>query len=511
MISPALSASLVAALLAASPLAARAGVPLAYRCEARGGAAWREYRSAHFVVDTEVSRAKAEALLGDLERMQHLVVQAMVGESVEIPGRVRVIAFAGPEQLRELAGSSHVTGFFAIGRLDEPTIVLSVDGLRASPEVIAHELVHHLSWFLYPRQPRWFAEGLAQFIETVATTRTESAPATGTHLVRGGRESGGHWAGLAPDSAMWSLKEWTGPVDVKDLLGWDEVRSDGDVPERHHVWSWLLYHYLWNQRSKAFTAFQERLAAAEDPAEAWRAAFPEYDPAKPGALAALEEALDKYRRAGRFVAYQVKAGTVDAAFTDAPLAAADLHALLAGVRLSTDAGGTALRRAELAEALREDPAQPVALYELAALDKASPVAGLRRSVAARPGDWRAWALLGHALGEGDAAEQEGAYRKAVGLATDNAFANVGLAWLLVRTGRAKEALPVANRAVDLAPWDAATVSTLATVAAHLGKCREALVLERRAAALTGTSTASVKKRLAEVQARCAATAPPPGN
>jgi hypothetical protein len=75
-----------------------------------------------------------------------------------------------------------------------------------------------------------------------------------------------------------------------------------------------------------------------------------------------------------------------------------------------------------------------------------------------------------------------------------------LAWELVTSARAKEALPLANRALDLAPWDAAIVDTLAHVAAALGKCPEAFRLQRRAIATMewqGASSEVFKKGLAE--------------
>jgi hypothetical protein len=75
-----------------------------------------------------------------------------------------------------------------------------------------------------------------------------------------------------------------------------------------------------------------------------------------------------------------------------------------------------------------------------------------------------------------------------------------LAWLLATSGRAKEALPLANRALDLAPWNASFVDTLAEVASRMGKCAEALQLERRAV-LSGGSE-SLRKRQKEIEQRC---------
>ena len=65
----------------------------AFRCPAKGGEPWREYRSAHFVLDTDSGTGDAQKLIQKMEHMRALVLQALVGEQVEIPGRVRVLAF----------------------------------------------------------------------------------------------------------------------------------------------------------------------------------------------------------------------------------------------------------------------------------------------------------------------------------------------------------------------------------------------------------------------------------
>ena len=101
------------------------------------------------------------------------------------------------------------------------------------------------------------------------------------------------------------------------------------------------------------------------------------------------------------------------------------------------------------------------------------------------------------------AEQEAALRKAAQLNPDNAAAQNSLAWALVKSSRAREALPFANRAADLAPWSAATLDTLANAANQLGKCPIALVLQRRAAALDkGGSTDAVHQALAGYESKC---------
>jgi Flp pilus assembly protein TadD len=450
---------------------------------------------------------QAELLVKQLETMHALVLQALVGEQVEIPGRVRIVALRSPSQFKELSGSEPSAAYFAIGRFGEPLIVLPFDGIQAQPELVVHELAHHISSHLFPRQPHWFAEGLAYFVQTVVRFE-DTEPATGTHLARGDRDPSGG-VGLMPRDFMAWLKQLQ-LVPVKELLEW-RGREDRKSTGRYHLSSWLLYHWLWNNRSKEFSQYQTRLSEAEDPAAAWRTALPEFDPDKLGALGKLDNELESYSRSARYTFYKVKA-RAEAAFMDAPLPPADVHILL--LDASKARSSEALIRAELEEALRDDAAQPVALAWRAEIDRASSAAALRKSTTARPRDWRAWLLLGLSLTEAvDKTEHEAALRKAVELNPDTAAAQNALAWTLAKDGRSKEALAFANRAVDLAPWDPKAIDTLALVAANLGKCAQALVLQRRAVDLLQTqdSTAEeMRKTLRGYEGRCGKGETTPG-
>jgi len=489
-----------AVLLLCAPLAARAG----FRCPAKGGAEWREYRSKHFVVDTDASRFKVELLVAQLERMHVLELQALFGEQVEIPGRVRVLAFADPSFFTELAGR-YVGAFYRRSWMREPIIALPIVGLQAQPETVAHEVAHHLSRFLFPWQPAWFSEGLAEFVQTVANTSAPVMPATGSHIIRSNPEQGGA-VGSTPTDMVTALQR-APRVRVQELLHWDG-RIDS-YTGAYHLYSWLLYHWLWNNRSKQFTAFQQRLSNGEDPAAALRTELPELDPGNSAALAKVDDALESYRHSGRVASYRVNA-EVDASFAEAsPLSSADVHVLLLDAGYHSNAKDLL---ADVDEALREDAMQPVAIVSKSANDESSPLAALQGVVAARPGDWRAWLLLGNELGEQSKEQKEAAYRKAVALNPDSAWAHNELAHHLATHGRAKEALPVANRALDLGPADPSSIDTLATVAAELGKCSEALVLERRAVAialadLKTPGAQMLQKRLATLEARCGTAAP----
>src|SRR6267143_1268852 len=207
-------AALAAAVLLCAPAAARAG----FRCSAKGGPGWREYRSKHFVLDTDLKPEAVERLVRTLEKMHALEVQALVGEQVELPGHLRVVALSDPGDYRELIGSANVGGYFKVTSLDEPVIVLPVVGFEADPETVAHELAHYISWYLYPRQPRWFSEGLAAFVQTVASVPSENAPVTGRHIVRGARAAPGS-VGAMPRSMTLALGD-ARPIATEELPKW---------------------------------------------------------------------------------------------------------------------------------------------------------------------------------------------------------------------------------------------------------------------------------------------------
>jgi tetratricopeptide (TPR) repeat protein len=163
-------------------------------------------------------------------------------------------------------------------------------------------------------------------------------------------------------------------------------------------------------------------------------------------------------------------------------------------------------RAELDEALREDPQHPQVLTERASLDGKEIEAERLRAIAdARKTDFRAWVAL--ARRTPNDLERRLAYQKAAELNPDSAWAQEGTARALVAQGKAKEALAFANRALDLEPWNPNMVEGLAMVARGLGKCEEALQLERRAVRMflregNEETRSAASKRLGEMETSC---------
>src|ERR1700737_2288266 len=175
---------------------------------------------------------------------------------------------------------------------------------------------------------------------------------TGSHPAPGINAMSGAMAGSIPLNLVSWLSYDARPMPTRELFTWDgsETATSG---ARGHLWSWMLYHWLWNQRGKAFAEYQKRLAESGDPGAAWRGAFPEFDPSSPEALAKLDEELDRYRTGGRFAFYKVEA-QADARFSEAAISSSELHLHRCLVSGSEEGRGDVHRRWRVRDALSRE-------------------------------------------------------------------------------------------------------------------------------------------------------------
>jgi tetratricopeptide (TPR) repeat protein len=299
-------------------------------------------------------------------------------------------------------------------------------------------------------------------------------------------------------------------VPGKELLEW-KGEEDSATPWRYHAWSWILYHWLWNARSRGLADYQQRLMNGEDPAAAWRAAMPDLDPGDPAAMKKLDAELRRHRETGRFVAVEIDAKGGGDFVEVGKLSSADVHMLVSHIRRTQrGTAESAQIEADTAEALTEDPLHPVALWQRSQSDPAARLDPIRKSVAERPRDARAQLILAETLMRLSSQDALAALRRALELEPDNAWAQGELALALLRTGKGREAIAPANRAVDLAPWDPRALDVLARVAAAVGKCKEAVALGRREIWLLeeAEAVAKLKERIAADAAACERSSAP---
>lgn len=472
---------------------------------------WTEVKSTHVTLETDLNAQEARRAALAVERTRAaLLAAAWAGAKLQ-PERIEVVVFASqPDFLRYFG--PNVGGLFIHGRYP-PTAFLygppdkwerrTTLALNETTSVLKHELVHHLAAFIYRREPRWFAEGLAQYLETLRFVEDEKTAILGEVNLR-------------------ALTYYNrSRVSVSDVLAWGGKFDAQDETKTAGLYgtSWLLVHWLNNSHPEEFGRYQTLLAKGIDPDKAWKAVFPSLTTSD------LDAQLHQYADHGDYRYFVVPIPAFEAATQERALTSADVHALRASAAL---AGGLnvvngkpqlADARAELAAALADDPGNVRALQMQLGLVKPEERVGLgRRATQSHPDDGLAWLILAETLHDvpGSWDEQAQAYQKAMLLLPDNPTPFNNLAWMYLQKGRAQEALPLAVSAVRMAPGQSSMLDTLAGALAALGRCSEAVAIQTRAVDMLPERThaadrAAYTGRLAEFQTKCSVSqaAPPP--
>jgi tetratricopeptide (TPR) repeat protein len=494
-----------------------------FRSPAEGGPPWVEVETAHFRVITDGRLEDARRLAVECEQVRQAMLVGFWESRFDPPGKLEVVVLRNPDELADFTGTAMVPrgphaivlGYFMPSvrprivtglRRDRDAPSLTLPPFQADVEaaalakeslVLRHELAHYLGEEVLLRRPRWMAEGLATYLQTLVLGTWQGRPAA--------------VIGLAPGEGTYS--------HARAVPGGELLRGE----DFDYTWSGLFVHWLVNQRGLQFAAYQQRLARAEDPATAWKASFPDLDPADAAAMEGLDRALMDYPVASRFEVRRVLLAPVSSPGPPRTLAPAEVHALRSELFLAALVDRDEQARAELAESLREDPSGVSAIVPLFFLRPGSELLALgQKAMGERPGDWRGGLLL--ALGaraRPDLAAERLDGLKAVARAMpDDAFALNAAAWEMHELGASGDALPLAARAAALAPWSAAVLDTYGIVLADLGRCPEALAAQRRAVDLLGrardegraegeslTPAGEIRKHLAEIEGGCPTAQP----
>ncbi|HYO67209.1 MAG TPA: tetratricopeptide repeat protein [Archangium sp.] len=461
--------------------------PRLARCPGEGGSPWQELENEHFLLRTDLPPEEANKAMRYLERTRAaLLAAAWPSASTRPMAKVSVYVLGDSGEFESLF-PRRLAGFFTRDE-DEPLIVLhgSPDSWRrrftglsdASSSTLIHELAHYLSSYFLLRQPRWLAEGLAQFLETLQLSEDGKTAMLGTphlHAVSGMK--------ILLDASQRGIIE---DYNFLDIFAWDKHSGsyrDWEIASLYSG-SWLLVHWLYNNQPRLFAKYQVMLAQGSDPDSTFKKLFPEVF--KPG----FDKTMLEYLKSGSYQEFTVPVPTLELNFVKHTLEDSEAHAtrarLVALASAMAEEGRQerlALALTEMHEALKLNPKSLMALSQKVARapDNLKPALA-RAAVEAHPAESSAWVLLAQALREVESAkaEREAAYKKAIELSPSNVSAANGLAWLYVTQGRYPEAFPLAQQAVTLAPWSSHILDTYALAAAGLGRCPEAILAEQRA-------------------------------
>lgn len=339
----------------------------------KGGPPWREYTTEHFTLWTDTSQKRASKLMRDMEDLRHVVIG--IGFHGGGNGRVVVVALRDEAEAKAfMPGEFKAMASQANSYIQQPLIMMPAD---TYDEVVAHELTHTISQTVIRDQPRWFAEGLAKYFETIKIDR-------GRGTVDLGREP------------MYRGE----PLVISRLLALRELVKCTDLTcaDRHfYASAWALFTYLMNVKPAEVTSYLQLVESAN--------------------LDELEAELKRWLVNGSHMVlhYNVKLPTF--AITERELTDADVHAIRGLLRAEFQERKD-LAKLEADEALALDPTHVLATFLRYRVDKSTLTPDVARAVAkAHPDDWRAQMLLAWAVREGD--EATNAFTRGCELAAQN--------------------------------------------------------------------------------------------
>ncbi len=474
------------AFVAAVVLAA-AGCATLPACPARGGPAWTELTTEHFVVRTDLPDDAAREVIRELEETWAAMLAAVWPDAPGPPDRTQVIALASTSELSSFTGAGIIGGLSVHKSPFPATIVTGAAFESERGTILRHELGHHLSrWFL-PQEPLWFSEGIATYLETIRYDRSEQRAVVGEPATDRVLELRG--LGLFPASRL--LAE-TYPAMA-------ETR-------RFESTTWLLVHYLINNRSSAFEALQRRIGTFQPAQDAWAAELGDLDAQR------LATTLDQYLSSGSYTVSSVKLPPWNGPAAARAMSDAEVH----GIRAYLYAVGQRPRtpttlenmRFEIAEATSADPTGAIEALAVQSYEVREQTPEQRREVASRvstahPEVALAWLMAADADGPGLA--QRTALVRALVLAPNDPEVLARLAVVKASARAWDQAVALSRRALRLRAMSPQLLAIHVASLVETGQCREAdfYVAALRAPAMASAPvSAAIAGRLPALRARC---------
>jgi hypothetical protein len=370
----------------------------------RGGPAWSELTSEHFVLWTDLPRDRAVRTLRHCESFYAVAVASLLGGAPAPPGRGLVIAFAEWDDWQAFGAGGTLGMFLPAAQSPFQTPFLAyVAGSHFdfgyapdSGETVQHELGHLILERAVAWAPRFLHEGFASFLETA-------------HLdERAGRAELGR---LPEERRAWL--RYHGDYSFDDLVS--NAVVDGHIAE-YYVRSHLFVAYLMNRQLERFTAYLRALRVPGiDPGVAWSANFSDLPRER------IRDELADFVRNGKPQLVQVALPGGEVAFSERALSDADVLAVRSLMLLiigGKDKKALAVESARAAAAA--DPGHILGNLMLIGLKLRAEVRG-EAVVAAHPDDHRAWVVRAVSLDEGD--EQRAAMARACALAPRDVVAS----------------------------------------------------------------------------------------
>ncbi|HEY1555708.1 MAG TPA: DUF1570 domain-containing protein [Kofleriaceae bacterium] len=335
---------------------------------------------------TDASPDRGRELLQQMEHFRS-IIYGVAFPDLPPGGVTLVIALRDHRESAAFTPLYHPAYAMHGGPLLQPTMVLPADAY-GDETLVAHELTHAISYNAVHEQPRWFAEGIAMYFQSIDLDAKHATVDVGKPPPDVG-ELRSH--PLEPITAMFACKEMSCTDD--------------------HIFystAWTMYAWLRNEHPKELAHLEELFE--DEPADrAWREVFPDH------AIETFALELRAWLTSGGLKIWTFKIALKTWPVTQRTLSDADVHAARALLDLEQHRDRV---DAEVAAALALEPNQVVARtidYTLHHDRTTVPIA--RAVVAAHPDQWLAWRMLAETLHSG--AEAHDAHVKMCDLVLQN--------------------------------------------------------------------------------------------
>lgn len=426
---------------------------------------WRELRSLHFRLRTNLPAADARTTIERLETLR-AALQTAWSDAEDTPGSTEAIV------LRERAELRTFTEWTGLATGTRRGLLLIAAGSTvsfgdASPRLplLAHEVAHDLDRRRMPGVPRWFDEGMATYLESV-----ELIDAGRVRLGKIGRED----LGLARSRPLI-------PLDVLARTPWETATAPAllEIYRSSRIW----IHLLRAEEPARFRTLQAALRRGVPWRTAWTALRQDLD------LDHLEDTLRRWLYSGEFPTELHRFSSPAGPMEERSLPPWEVHLAFGELWLvagsSLEAGERARRaRGAIEEAAAAAPDEPLPQVRLADLETDPDVRRERAETLARryPRSAEAAVHLARVLRDqgGPLEGRRAAMLEAVVLAPENVDALTAYAVEEARYrefARASEAL---RSAEALEPWNPTVFLCRSAILASLGDCSGALDAVQRA-------------------------------
>ena len=450
---------------------------------AHGGPAWQEITTEHFVVATNLDPAEADAMVRQLENLRRAMGETVFGGEPGPAPPMRVLAL----RQEEYGHYDRINaGTFVFNSLFQPMLITSPGGDwdTFSSDVRKHELAHYLSslYIDIRLQPKWFSEGLAEYMET---TRYDEK----TGAVEIGRRS-----------ADYEYLEFAQHATPEELWAWDAEIPYAALTARLYSTSWAIVHYLFDQRADELLDYQRALVRGDDAREAWNRIFPDLD------NAGLADTVKKYIHKRDHKVKKAKVPPVAVTTKVSPLSEADvlawrgiLHMALHSQSKRNLDESKKLAKDNVDASLAQNPssfwAHQANLFYFEKVPGSVNLA--KRTISTEQNNWLAWLWYSEVLRQAKRPpdERRAAITKALELAPSNRLALTQLAWIEANAGNWPASLDAASKAVHSAPVLNDSILAYSYALSYSGHCNDARTVEEQ---LAKRLKGKVPKETAEV-------------